>query len=88
MRADLRGSIKDFRGGRAVNARFESANAFTLRSPAPLWQATLLLLKSGPQPQTVAFNGQPARTTGWSVYGFEFDAATVDLSGQIKVQVT
>ena len=73
---------------RAVNARFESANAFTLRSPAPLWQATLLLLKSGPQPQTVAFNGQPARTTGWSVYGFEFDAATVDLSGQIKVQVT
>ena len=73
---------------REVNARFDSANTFTLRAAAPLPESTLLLLKPGPQPQTIALNGQPAQTTGWTLYGFEFEAVTVDLSGQLKVRVT
>jgi hypothetical protein len=72
---------------RSVRAKFDSAGAVTLHAVKPLQQATLLFLKPGRKPRSVSINGQPAQTDPWSVYGFEFDAATANLSGAVRVQI-
>ena len=75
---------------REVEARFDPSGSFTLRAPRPLQQATLLVLKS-PQAQqvqrSVVLNGRPAQGTGWSLCGFEFDAVTLDVAGEVRVSV-
>jgi hypothetical protein len=70
---------------RSVKATFESCDRFTLRAAKPLHEATLLFLKSRQEPQSIIIDGQPARSNRWISYGFEFDATTVDMQGEVKV---
>ncbi len=72
---------------RDVEARFDPSGSFTLRAPRPLDQATLLLLKSQQAQRSIAINGQPVQGTRWNLHGFEFDAMTLDVAGEIKVRV-
>jgi len=72
---------------RGVAATFDGPGGFTLRAASPLPQATLLLLKTGPRPQSITVNGCPAQAAQRSLYGFAFDAVTLDLAGEVKVQV-
>ena len=72
---------------RNVEAKFDSGNAFTLRTAKPLSKATLLFLKSGQEPRSISINGQPVQSNRSSFLGFEFDAVTVDVAGQLKVQI-
>ena len=72
---------------RSVETTFDSANNLTLRAAKPLQQATLLFLKSRQEPQSITINGQPAKGSPWKSHGFEFDAVTVDIAGEIKVQI-
>jgi hypothetical protein len=52
-----------------------------------LSDATLLFLKSREEPQAITINGQAAQSDQLSRHGFEFDAVTMDLAGETKVQV-
>jgi hypothetical protein len=72
---------------RGVEARFDLSGSFTLRAQQPLGQATLLVLKSHPARRSIAVNGQPAQGTPWTLHGFEFDAVTRDISGELKVRM-
>ena len=72
---------------RSVNARFESANDFVLQAASALPQATLLLLRSQPETRSIALNGRPVQAAPWTWHGFEFDAVTADIAGELKVQV-
>ena len=72
---------------RGVEAKFDAATAFTLRPAKPLHQATLLMLRSGPDLRPITLNARPAQSTRWTLHGFDFDALTLDFAGQIKVQV-
>jgi len=72
---------------RSVKATFDAHNAFTLRTAKPLREATLLLLASRPEPRSVILNNQPARSIRRSLHGFEFDAVTVDVAGEVRVQI-
>jgi hypothetical protein len=72
---------------RGVTATFDAASAVTLRAPRKLSQATLLLLRPGPGAQTIILNGQAVPSTRRNLHGFEFDALTLDLTGQTRVQV-
>lgn len=74
-------------GRRWVEATLHARNRFTFRAAKPLSEATLLLLKPRPEPRSVILNDQPAQSTPWSLYGFAFDAVTVDLAGEVRVQV-
>jgi len=71
---------------RGVAASFDAANGVTLRAPRPLAQATLLLLRPGPEVQAIRLNGQAVPSTPRNLHGFDFDALTLDLAGQTKVQ--
>lgn len=73
---------------RSLEAKFDSNDRFTLRAANPLREATLLFLKSQPEPRTININGQPAQSKPQSIHGFEFDAVTADVAGEMKVQVT
>ncbi len=72
---------------RSVEAEFGSGNMFTLRATKPLHGATLLLLKSRQKLRPIVINGQPAGSNRWTLHGFEFDAVTVDLAGEVRVQI-
>jgi hypothetical protein len=72
---------------RAVEARFDSPGRVTLLAPRPLAQATLLMLKSGKEPRSLSVNARPVQSMPWTVYGFDFDALTLDLAGEVSVQV-
>jgi hypothetical protein len=74
---------------RGVEARFDSTNhnAFTLRAGNRLSQATLLLLKTRPLPRSISVNGQAARSTPWTLHGFQFDAVTADLAGEVGLRI-
>jgi len=72
---------------RDVEAKFDSSGSFTLRAPRPLVQATLLVLKSPQDQRSIAINGQAAQTTRWNLHGFEFDAVTLDVTGELNVRV-
>ncbi len=73
---------------RSVETAIHARNRFTFRAPKPLSGATLLFLKPRPEPRTVVLNGRPARSTGRSLHGFEFDSVTVDLAGEVPVHIT
>jgi hypothetical protein len=72
---------------RGVQARFEAAGTFSLRASRPVEQATLLLLKAQEAQRSIAVNGRAARSARWKLYGFEFDAVTMDIAGDIQVRV-
>ena len=72
---------------RGVRAEFDTAQTFTLHAAKPLRDATLLLLKSGTEPLALHLGQQPAVSRPWSLYGFEFEAVTVDLAGRVPVRV-
>lgn len=72
---------------RRVEAKFDASNALTLRAARPLAEATLLFLKPGKKPLSISLNGQAAQTDRWTIHGFEFDAVTADMAGEVKVQI-
>lgn len=72
---------------RSVRADFDSDQAFTLRAPQPLAEATLLFLKPQEKARSITLNGQPAQTTSQSFCGFAFEAVTGDISGELKIQI-
>ncbi len=72
---------------RGVEASFDSDASFTLRAENPLSKATLLFLKPQRPARTVLVNGRPAEGDPWSVYGFEFDAVTTDITGDVTVRI-
>jgi len=72
---------------RGVTATFHAASAVTLHAPRPLSQATLLLLRPGLEAQAVTLNGQAVPSPRQNLHGFEFDALTLDLTSQTRVQV-
>ncbi len=72
---------------RGVSAEFDSGSAFTLHSAQPLREATLLLLKPGRESQAVTVNGTAVQSESQTVYGFEFDAVTMDVEGEVEVRI-
>ena len=67
---------------RSVQAKFDSGSTFTLSAPQPVREATLLFLKAGPEPRTIRIDNQPASRRPWRLYGFEFEAVTLNLAAQ------
>jgi hypothetical protein len=72
---------------RGVEAKFGPSGSFTLCSPQPFQQATLLVLKTPQVQRSITLNGRPVSSIRWSVYGFEFDAVRLDLAGEVQVKV-
>ena len=72
---------------RSVETALLASNRFTFRAAKPLPEATLLFLKPRPEPRAILLNDQPARSVSQSLHGFEFDAVTVDLAGEIRVKI-
>lgn len=72
---------------RGVEASFDSHASLTLRAEKPLSKATLLFLKPQRSARTILVNGRPAEGDPWSVYGFEFDTVTTDITGDVKVRI-
>ncbi len=72
---------------RGVQAKYESDTTFVLQTSEPLREATLLFLKPQQSIGTVRINDQPVSSNSRTLYGFEWDAVTVDLEGNVKVQV-
>jgi hypothetical protein len=79
------------RSRRKVRARFESRDrlkpALTLHAEQPLHEATLLVLKARDSAPSVIVGGQEAQSERWTVYGFEFEAVTMDLAGDMAVRI-
>jgi hypothetical protein len=73
---------------RGVTATFDAPTAVTFHVPRPLRQASLLLLRPGPDAQAITLNGQAAPSIRRNLHGFEFDALTLDLTNRTRVQVT
>ena len=71
---------------RNVKAKFDS-DKLTLRAEKTLIEATLLFLNSQQKSRSIHVNDQPTTSKNWSLYGFEFDAVTIDLAGEVKVQI-
>ncbi|MHB8951783.1 MAG: twin-arginine translocation signal domain-containing protein [Pirellulaceae bacterium] len=72
---------------RGVAASCESGHVLTLRAAQPLAEVTLLVPRSGPTPLAISVDGRAVTSSPWSVYGFEFDAVPLDLTGQVSVQI-
>jgi hypothetical protein len=72
---------------RGVRAEFSSSEAFTLHTSQPVREATLLFLKPGQKPHSIRISGRAVQGETQSVYGFEFDAVTVDIEGEVDVQI-
>lgn len=72
---------------RSLAARFDSGNTFTLSAANPLRAATLLFLKSRPEPRAIRIGSQTVPSRPWSLYGFDFEAVTVDVAEQVLVQI-
>ncbi len=72
---------------RGVAASFDSETAFTLRTARPLREATLMFLCPEKESRSITVDGKTMTGEKQTVYGFEFDAVTVDLEGEVRVQV-
>jgi hypothetical protein len=72
---------------RGATAHVATQDQLTLSVSQPLREATLLFLASGTAPGQVQVNGQPVNAARRNLYGFEFDAVTTDLNGQVAVQL-
>lgn len=72
---------------RGVTASFEAGpRGLTISAPTPLREATLLLLRTRPQPARLTLEGRAAATATMKFCGFEFDAITADLAGSVRLQ--
>jgi hypothetical protein len=71
---------------RGVEAKFD-AHTLLLHAGKPLHQATLLLLRNSPDPRPISLNGTVTPTTRRSIYGFDFDAVTLDIAGRVSVRL-
>jgi len=72
---------------RSVTATFDAGRTFSLNAPRPLREATLLVLRTRTEPPAIHLANQPASSRPWNLYGFDFDAVTMDLTGQVPVQL-
>ena len=72
---------------RSVTATFDHASAATFHAPRPLGDATLLLLRHGPEAQAVTLNGRAVEGASRNLHGFDFDAITLDLAHQARMRV-
>ena len=72
---------------RGVAARFASGRDFSLHAGKPVPGATLLVLRSAQQPRAIRLNGRPAASARRVAHGFEFDAVTADIAGEVTVQI-
>jgi hypothetical protein len=72
---------------RGVQAKFDPAGLVTLRAGEPLHEATLLVLRTRPQPRPIHLGGRAVETARWSLHGFEFDALAVDVVGEVGVRI-
>jgi len=72
---------------RNVTAKFDSNDKLTISTEKSLPEATLLFLKPEQKSRSIRINDHPARSKRWKLYGFEFDAVTMDLAGEVKFQV-
>jgi hypothetical protein len=72
---------------RGIQAEYGSDNGLTLRAARPLPAATLLFLKSQPEPAMIRINGQPKQGTQWNLHNFEFEAVAMDVTGEVKLQI-
>ncbi|MDY0167234.1 MAG: twin-arginine translocation signal domain-containing protein [Thermoguttaceae bacterium] len=72
---------------RGLEARFAPNGVLTLRAAEPLSEATLLVLRPREEPRPVRVDGRPVETAPWSLYGFDFQAVTADLAGEVVVQI-
>ena len=54
---------------------------------SPLKQATLLFLKPDSESAGIRVGGQSVPCRPQSLYGFDFETVTVDISGQLNVEV-
>ncbi len=71
---------------RAVAARLDDDGALTLRTVEPLPGATLLVLSPPKTPRPLSLNGRPVPSERWTVHGFEFEAVTADLEGEVTLR--
>ncbi len=72
---------------RSVRADFPSRQVLTLHAPQPLSEATLLLLKPREKTLSITAGGQPAPTSPFTFCGFDFEAVTLNLTGELTVQI-
>ncbi len=72
---------------RGVAATFDSGSTFTLSAAKALREATLLFLKSPAEPRPVRIGNQAAATRPQQLYGFDFEAVTLDLAGEVQVRI-
>lgn len=72
---------------RGVEAKFDSEGVVTLSTANPLRDATLLVLKPRPEPRTIRLGGEAVPGCPSSLYGFEFEAVTIDLAGRVQVGI-
>lgn len=70
---------------RGVSARFDGGHAVTLRAARPVPKATLLVLRPGKGARPIRIDGQPTQGTSHKFLGFEFDAVTADIQGEIRL---
>ncbi|MFW6171973.1 MAG: hypothetical protein ACODAD_15910, partial [Planctomycetota bacterium] len=72
---------------RRLRARFDSSHTLMLAPEKPLSEATLLFLTAGPEAASIRVNDQPLEADRLTLYGFEFDAVTLNLTGETKVEM-
>ena len=72
---------------RGVRATFDSSSTVSLHTSRQLSQATVLLLRTGPELCSLQCNGRAVACTAQELHGFEFDAFTLDLAGRTRFQV-
>ncbi|MFV1966494.1 MAG: hypothetical protein ACC628_13805 [Pirellulaceae bacterium] len=72
---------------RCLEAKFDSSRTFTLHAARPVPEATLLVLRSQPEPQSIRINGQSTTSKPWNLHGFDFDAVAMDITGEMAVQI-
>ncbi|MCU0959712.1 MAG: hypothetical protein MUF48_06375 [Pirellulaceae bacterium] len=71
---------------RGVQVSGKSDNIMTLSTGQPVRDATLLVLRVGPDHAPLRINGRAVPVAGQSFCGFDFDAVTLDLAGETVLQ--
>ena len=59
-----------------------------LHAKLPLQQATLLVLQASDKVPSVAVNDQAVTSEARTLYGFLFQAVTVELTGDVTLRIT
>jgi hypothetical protein len=72
---------------RSVTANFDSDRNFTLSAPNPAREVTLLFLTPPADSSTVRIGSQTVAVRPRRLYGFEFEQVTLDVTGQVHVEV-